>query len=75
MSKNLASEKLNNKNLANKNRAKLNLPYFIKYSVHFFTLKMMLKYSQWKVADKGFKITFVMNKLSMINSFEIILEK
>ncbi len=28
-----------------------------------------------KVAEKGFKIVFMMNKLAMINSFEIILEK
>ncbi len=28
----------------------------------------------WKVAEKGFKIAFVINKLIMINSFEIILE-
>jgi hypothetical protein len=39
---------------------------------------MMLKYSlhtSWKVAEKGFKIVFMMNKLAMIISFEIILEK
>jgi hypothetical protein len=36
---------------------------------------MMLKYSLWKVAEKGFKIAFMMNKLAMIISFEIILEK
>jgi hypothetical protein len=29
----------------------------------------------WKVAEKGFKTAFMMNKLAMINSFEIILEK
>ncbi len=29
----------------------------------------------WKVADKGFKRAFMMNKLAMINSCEIILEK
>ncbi len=29
----------------------------------------------WKVADKGFKMAFMMNKLAMINSCEIILEK
>ncbi len=28
-----------------------------------------------KVAEKGFKMTFIMNKLAMINSCEIILEK
>jgi len=40
---------------------------------------MMLKYSPmhyaWKVAEKGFKIAFMMNKLAMIISFEIILEE
>jgi hypothetical protein len=29
----------------------------------------------FKVAEKGFKMAFMMNKLAMINSFEIILEK
>ncbi len=29
----------------------------------------------WKVAEKGFKIDFMMNKLAMINSFEMILIK
>ncbi len=29
----------------------------------------------WKVTDKGFDIAFMMNKLPMINSCEIILEK
>jgi len=29
----------------------------------------------WKVAEKGFKISLIMNKLAMIISFEIILEK
>ncbi len=29
----------------------------------------------WRVAEKGFKIAFMMNKLAMIISFEIILEK
>ncbi len=28
----------------------------------------------WKVAEKGFKIVFIMNKLAMIISFEIILK-
>jgi hypothetical protein len=28
----------------------------------------------WKVAEKGFKMVFMMNKLTMINSCEIILE-
>ncbi len=51
----------------------------MKYSAHFFTLKMMLKYSlahyTWKVAEKGFKMAFMMNELAMIHSWEIILEK
>jgi hypothetical protein len=29
----------------------------------------------WKVAEKGFKIASMMNKLAMINSCEVILEK
>ncbi len=29
----------------------------------------------WKVAEKGFQMAFMMNKLAMINSCEIILEK
>ncbi len=29
----------------------------------------------WKVAEKGFKIAFMMNKLAVIISFKIILEK
>ncbi len=28
----------------------------------------------WKVAEKGFKMAFMMNKLAMIKSSEIILE-
>jgi hypothetical protein len=41
---------------------------------------MMLKYSlpthyTWKVAEKGFKMAVMINKLAMINSCEIILEK
>jgi len=46
--------------------------------MHFFTLKMMLKYSLciWKVAEKeGYKIAFMMIKLAIVISFEIILEK
>ena len=30
---------------------------------------------KWKVAEKGFKRAFMMNKLAMIHSWEIILEK
>jgi len=29
----------------------------------------------WKEAEKGFKMAFMMNKLAMINSYKIILEK
>jgi hypothetical protein len=29
----------------------------------------------WKVAEKGFKMAFMMNKLAMMNSCEIILKK
>jgi hypothetical protein len=29
---------------------------------------------KWKVAEKGFKMAFVMNKLAIINSCEIILK-
>ncbi len=32
-------------------------------------------HSTWKVAEKGFKMAFGMNKLAMINSCEIFLEK
>ncbi len=51
------------------------VPYFIEYSAHFFTLKMMLKHCTWQVAEKGFKMAFMLNKLAMINSCEISLEK
>jgi len=39
---------------------------------------MMLKYPAhytWKVAEKEFMMAFMMNKLAMINSCKIILEK
>jgi len=29
----------------------------------------------WKVAEKGFKMAFMMNKLAMINSFDILENK
>jgi hypothetical protein len=32
-------------------------------------------HNTWKVAEKGFKIALMMNKLGMINSCEIILDK
>jgi hypothetical protein len=61
--------------------------YFIEYSAHIFTLKMItLFYIEndaeifpahytWTIAEKGFKMAFMMNKFAMINSCEIILEK
>jgi hypothetical protein len=36
------------------------------FPVHHYT---------WRVAEKGFKMDFMMYKLAMINSCEIILEK
>jgi hypothetical protein len=55
------------------------LPYFIEYSEHFFYIKndaeIFPEHYTWKVAEKGFKTACMMNKLAMINSFEIILEK
>ncbi len=30
---------------------------------------------RWKVAEEGFKMVFMMNKLAMVNSCEIIFEK
>jgi hypothetical protein len=52
---------------------------FIEYSAHFLKIEndaeiFPLHYT-WKVAEKGLKISFMMNKLAMIISFEIILEK
>jgi hypothetical protein len=32
-------------------------------------------HNTWKVAEKGFKIAFMMNKFAMIKPCEIILEK
>ncbi len=55
--------------------------YFIKYSVHFFTLKfkndaeIFPAHYTWKLVEKGFMMAFMMNNLAMINYFEIILEK
>ncbi len=52
---------------------------FIEYSAHFFYIEndveiFPLHYT-WKVAEKGFKMAFMMNKPAVINSCEIILEK
>ncbi len=37
--------------------------------------EIFLAHFTWKVAEKGFKVAFMMNNLAMINSCEIILEK
>ncbi len=36
--------------------------------------EIFLAHYTWKVAEKGFKMAFMMNKLAMVNSCEIILE-
>jgi hypothetical protein len=55
------------------------VPYFIKYSVHFFytenNAEILHAHYTWKVAEKGFKMAIMMNKLAMINYCKIILEK
>jgi hypothetical protein len=47
--------------------------------VHTFYIQndaeIFLVHYTWTVAEKGFKMAFIMNKLAMINSCEIILEK
>jgi hypothetical protein len=47
--------------------------------VHTFFIEnyaeLLSAHYTWKVAEKGFKMAFMMNKLAMINSYEIILEK
>ncbi len=54
------------------------LLYFIKFSAHFFYMEndaeIFLAHYTWKVAEKGFKMASMMNKLSINNSCEIILE-
>jgi hypothetical protein len=59
-------------------RLKLNIAYFIQYSAHFFLIEKDAEifpvHYTWKVADKGVKISFMVNKLAMIVSFEIIRE-
>jgi hypothetical protein len=37
--------------------------------------EILLEHYTWKVAEKGFKMASMMNKLAMVNSCEIILEK
>jgi hypothetical protein len=55
------------------------IPYFIEYSAHFFCTEndaeIFLAHYTWKLAEKGFKVAFMMNELAMIISFEIIFEK
>jgi hypothetical protein len=50
------------------------VPYFIEYSADFFYIendaKIFPAHYTWKVAEKGFKIAFMMNKLAMIISFK-----
>ncbi len=45
------------------------------YSAHFIYFENDAEIFPAKVAAKGFKMAFMMNKLAMINSCEIILEK
>jgi hypothetical protein len=53
--------------------------FFIEYSAQFFYIEnaaeIFSAHCTLKVAEKGFKMAFMMNKLAMINSCEIILEK
>ncbi len=55
------------------------MSYLIEYSVHFFYMEndaeIFPVHYTWKVAEKGFKMASMMNKLAMFNSCEIILEK
>jgi hypothetical protein len=57
----------------------LNLPYFMSIVHTFFYMEndseILLEHYTWKVAEKGFKMASMMNKLAMVNSCEIILEK
>ncbi len=59
--------------------------WFLKYTI-FYQVQCALLYIEndaeifpayytWKVAEKGFKVDFMMNKLPMINSCEIFLKK
>ncbi len=40
-----------------------------------YDAEIFLSHYTWKVAEKEFKMAFMINKLAMINSCEIILEK
>jgi hypothetical protein len=49
----------------------------MEYSAHFYIendAEIFPAHYTWKVAEKGFKMAFMMNKLAMINSCEITLE-
>jgi hypothetical protein len=52
--------------------------YFIKYSVHFFTIEndaeIFPAHYPWKVPERRFRMAFMMNKDAMINSCKIILD-
>ncbi len=54
-------------------------PYLIEYSAHFLQnendAEILPSHFTWKVAEKGFKMAFMINKDAMINSCKIILEK
>jgi hypothetical protein len=55
----------------------LKVPYYIEYSALFYIendAEMFPAHYTWKVAEKEFKMAFMMNKLAMINYCEIILE-
>ncbi len=53
--------------------------YFIEHSAHIFYMEndveILNAHYTWKVAEKGFKMASMINKLAMMNSCEIILEK
>jgi hypothetical protein len=57
----------------------LQILYFVEYSAHFFYIEndaeIFPAHYTWKVAKKGFKMAFMMNKLAMIYFCDIILEK
>jgi len=50
------------------------IPYFIEYCAHYDAEILSVHYT-WKVGEKRFKMSFMMNTLVMINSCEITIEK
>ncbi len=56
---------------------KVTVFYQVKYTLFYIEndAEIFPAHYTWQVTEKGFKITFMMNKLAMIISFEIILEK